>query len=40
MTIVATDPWLMGATQLADAIRSRQVSSSEVVQASIDPRWP
>jgi Asp-tRNA(Asn)/Glu-tRNA(Gln) amidotransferase A subunit family amidase len=43
----ATELWRLSATELAEAIRSRQVSSHEVIQARlqriiltpIDPRW-
>lgn len=35
MSITATDLWRMGATELAEAIRSRQASSREVVESHL-----
>jgi amidase len=34
-TITTTDPWRMSATDLAEAIRSRQMSSQEVIEAHL-----
>jgi amidase len=35
MSVTATDLWRMSATDLAAAIRSRQVSSQEVIKAHL-----
>lgn len=35
MTVIATDLWRMSATELAKAIRSRQASSQEVIEAHL-----
>ncbi len=35
MSVTTTDIWRMSATELAEAIRSRQISSQEVIEAHL-----